>query len=250
MARYSAPMTGAAAAAGGRGRRAGSGPGRRCSGGALRPVAAGEAVAVAARRHAAAPGPPAPGAAPGAPAPQRPRPRAAAVLLPAVQASIPRQDITNKAGEWNDLDVVIDTTLFRPWINTSPATAGGSVAISEEMGKFGPVALYVGGTGEVRFRDVSYKDVNLKRFAKEEVSSNFRKQQLTPFQYAWSQAAADIDRDGDQDIFIGPYVFLGPDYLTAREIYGAVTLNPVRRVSAGHDWLRRATSPATAGPTS
>ena len=137
-------------------------------------------------------------AAPAAPAPGR------GGLLPAVQASIPRQDITNKAGEWNDLDVVIDTTLFRPWINTSPATAGGSVAISEEMGKFGPVALYVGGTGAASFRDVSYKDVNLKRFVKEEVSANFRKQQLTPFQYAWSQAAADIDRDGDLDIFIGP----------------------------------------------
>ena len=116
--------------------------------------------------------------APAAPAPGR------GGLLPAVQASIPRQDITNKAGEWNDLDVVIDTTLFRPWINTSPATAGGSVGITEEMGKFGPVALYVGGTGAASFRDVSYKDVNLKRFVKEEVSANFRKQQLTPFQYA------------------------------------------------------------------
>ena len=55
-----------------------------------------------------------------------------------------------------------------------------------------------------------YKDVNLKRFAKEELSANFRKHQLTPFQYAWSQAAADFNRDGDQDIVIGPYVFLAP----------------------------------------
>ena len=234
MARFSAPMTGAAAAAGGNAGR-GAAPAAAPGGGAPAGAAAaapggggrgGRAGGAPAGAPGAAPAGGAAGAAPGGgPAPAAPAPGRGG-LLPAVQASIPRQDITNKAGEWNDLDVVVDTTLFRPWINTSPATAGGSVAITEEMGKFGPVALYVGGTGAVSFRDVSYKDVNLKRFVKEEVSANFRKQQLTPFQYAWSQAAADIDRDGDLDIFIGPYVFLGPDYVTAREIYGAVTLNP------------------------
>ena len=228
MARFSAPMTGAAAAAGGNAGR-GAAPAAAPGGGA--PAGAPAAAPGGGRGGRAGGGAPggapggAAGAAPGGQAPAAPAPGRGG-LLPAVQASIPRQDITNKAGEWNDLDVVIDTTLFRPWINTSPATAGGSVAITEEMGKFGPVALYVGGTGAASFRDVSYKDVNLKRFVKEEVSANFRKQQLTPFQYAWSQAAADIDRDGDLDIFVGPYVFLGPDYVTAREIYGAVTLNP------------------------
>ena len=64
-------------------------------------------------------------------------------------------------------------------MNSSSASGGG--AVDDDMGTFGPIALYVGGTGEVRFRDVSYKDLNLKRFAKEQVSSNFRMQRLTPF---------------------------------------------------------------------
>jgi hypothetical protein len=211
MARYATAMTAAAAATGG---RAAAPP----------PAAAapagrgGDQAAPAGRggRGAA----PAAGRAGGAPAAGRGGP------LPEVAATVDRADVSLKPNEWNDIDIVIDTTLLRPWINTSPQTAGGSVAVSEDMGRFGPIGLYVGGTGEVRFRDVSYKDVNLKRFVKEEVSPNFRMQRLTPFQYAWSQAAADVDRDGDLDIFVGPYVFLGPDYLTAREIYGAVTLNP------------------------
>jgi hypothetical protein len=103
---------------------------------------------------------------------------------------------------------------------------GGSAAVDEAMGKFGPIALYAGGTGEVRFRDVSYKDVNLKRFAKEQISTNFRMQRLTPFQYSWAQAAADVNKDGQTDIIVPPFVYLGPDYLTAREFYAAETLNP------------------------
>jgi hypothetical protein len=131
-----------------------------------------------------------------------------------------------KDNEWNDLDIVLDATLLRPHINTGMRGAGGSVAVDEAMGRFGPIALYVGGTGEVRFRDVSYKDVNLKRFKKEETSANFRMQRLTPFQYSWAQAAADVNHDGQTDIIIPPFVFLGPDYLTAREFYAAETLNP------------------------
>jgi hypothetical protein len=224
MARYATAMTAAAAAAGGRATAPAGGGGR----GGDQPAAGrgGRGQAPAAGAAAApAPGAPAAPAAPaggraGAPAAGRGGP------LPAVAATVDRADVSLKPNDWNDIDIVIDTTLLRPWINTSPQTAGGSVGVSEDMGRFGPIALYVGGTGEVRFRDVSYKDVNLKRFVKEEVSPNFRMQRLTPFQYAWSQAAADIDRDNDLDLFIGPYVFLGPDYLTAREIYGAVTLNP------------------------
>ena len=139
MARFSAPMTGAAAAAGGnagRGAAPAAAPGGGAPAGA--PAAAPGGGGRGGRAGGGAPGG-APGAAAGAPggaAPAAPAPGRGG-LLPAVQASIPRQDITNKAGEWNDLDVVIDTTLFRPWINTSPATAGGSVAI-------------YGGDGQVR----------------------------------------------------------------------------------------------------
>jgi hypothetical protein len=144
----------------------------------------------------------------------------------AVTSVVPHPSIALKPGEWNDLDVVIDATLLRPHVNTGLQAAGGGAAVDEAMGSFGPIALYVGGTGEVRFRDVSYKDLNLKRFAKEQVSPNFRMQRLTPFQYSWAQAAADVNRDGHLDIIVPPFIYLGPDYVTAREFYAAQTLNP------------------------
>jgi 3-keto-disaccharide hydrolase/FG-GAP-like repeat len=144
----------------------------------------------------------------------------------AVTSIVARPPNALKPNEWNDLDIVIDATLFRPHVNSGAQGAGGSVAVDEAMGKFGPIALYVGGAGEVRFRDVSIKDVNLKRFAKEETSPNFRMQRLSPFLYSWSQAAADVNKDGNLDIIIPPFIYLGPDFTTAREFYAAETLNP------------------------
>ena len=44
---------------------------------------------------------------------------------------------------------------------------------------FGPIALYAGGSGEVRFKDVSYKDLNSKTEPKETVSRNFEMQRLS-----------------------------------------------------------------------
>jgi Domain of Unknown Function (DUF1080)/FG-GAP-like repeat len=179
----------------------------------------------------AAPGTP-PGArgtgapAPGGAAPARGAPPAGRGAPSAVTAIVPHPSITIKPDDWNELDIVLDATLLRPHVNTGLRGAGGSVAVDEAMGQFGPIALYVGGTGEVRFRDVSYKDVNLKRLVKEEVSSKFRMQRLTPFQYSWAQAAADVNRDGQMDIIIPPFIFYGPDYSTAREFYAAETLNP------------------------
>jgi hypothetical protein len=144
----------------------------------------------------------------------------------AVTSVVSHPSIAIKPDDWNDLDIVLDATLLRPHVNSGLRGAGGSVAVDEAMGQFGPIALYVGGTGEVRFRDISYKDVNLKRFAKEEISPKFRMQRLAPFQYSWAEAAADVNRDGQMDIIIPPFIFMGPDYLTAREFYAGETLNP------------------------
>ena len=181
---------------------------------AASPAPAGGATA----RGASAPGAPAPQGRAGTPS-GRGGPSA-------VTAVVARPSTALKPNEWNDLDIVLDATLLRPHVNTGLQGAGGSVAVDDAMGQFGPIALYVGGTGEVHFKDVSYKDLNLKRFVKEQISPNFRMQRLTPFQYAWSAAAADVNRDGHTDIIIPPFVFLGPDFLTAREFYAGETLNP------------------------
>ena len=150
---------------------------------------------------------------------------------------VPHPSNAIKPNDWNDLDIIADVTLLRPHVNSSNASSGG--AVSDEMGSFGPIALYAAGTGEVRFRDVSYKDINLKRFPKEQVSANFRMQRLTPFQYSWAQAAADVNHDGNLDIIIPPFIFIGPDYTTAREFYAAETLNPSTVYPVHHGRLRR-----------
>ena len=134
--------------------------------------------------------------------------------------------------DWNDINIVLDTNALRPIVNTT-LTNGG--AADETSGKFGPIALYVGGTGSVRFRDVSYKDLGLKRWAKEQLSPNFRMQRVNPFYYAFSVAAADVDRDGNMDFVSGPFIYMGPDFVTAREFYAAETINPSNQFSS--NWV-------------
>ena len=169
MARFAGTVTGSEAARGlppppapaaaGEGGRAGGRGGRGGAAGApaapaAAPAAPGGPPAAAPAAPGGAAAAPAPGAA-GAPAAGRGAAPAAAPagrggLSPAVRPSSPERQVA-QAGDWNALDIVIDATLLRPRINNG--RQGGS-AVSEEMGMFGPIALYVGGTGEVRFRDV------------------------------------------------------------------------------------------------
>jgi hypothetical protein len=106
--------------------------------------------------------------------------------------------------------------------------AYGQVAgsVATDMNAFGPIALYVGGTGEAHYRDVSYQDVGLKRFPKEQTSQYFTERRLSPFFYAFSVAAADMNHDGNIDFVQGPFIYYGPDFTTAREFYAAETLSP------------------------
>ena len=137
-----------------------------------------------------------------------------------------------KPNDWNDLDVVIDANIFRPWVNTSGSGGG---AADDDLGAFGPIAIYVGGSGEVHFRDVSYRDLSLKRMVPEQLSTNYRILRLTPFYYSFASGAADFDRDGNMDIVSGPFIFLGPDFTKVREFYMALSTNPSTSFSS--NWL-------------
>jgi hypothetical protein len=129
-----------------------------------------------------------------------------------------------RAGEWNRAEILIDANIVRAFLNDAGETASG--VADDDAGRYGPIALYAGGSGEVRFKDVAYKDLGVKTEPPEEISSHFRMQRLSELYYSWSEAAADINRDGIQDVVAGPYYYLGPDYTTAREIYPAQTRNP------------------------
>ena len=61
------------------------------------------------------------------------------------------------AGEWNTIEVALDANILRAFLNDAPGISDG--VADSAFGAFGPFALYVGGTGEVRFKDVSRKDL-------------------------------------------------------------------------------------------
>jgi hypothetical protein len=167
------------------------------------------------------------GAAGGAPAAGGGRGRGAGVQLPNVTEAT-----GYKATDWNDIDIVVDANILRLWLNKG---GGGGGAADETLGAFGSIGLYVGGTGEVRFRDVSYKDLSLKEAVPEKLSPNFRMTKLTPFYYSFASAAADFDRDGNIDVVSGPFIFMGPDFTKKREFYLALATRP--GVDFSSNWL-------------
>jgi 3-keto-disaccharide hydrolase/FG-GAP-like repeat len=123
--------------------------------------------------------------------------------------------------EWNDIGVIADVNTVRKLMN-----GGVSASQAVDINAFGAIALYVGGTAEARYRDVSYQDVGLKRFAVEKTSPNFTARRINPYFYAFSVAAADMNRDGHMDFVSGPFIYYGPDFTTGREFYAAETLSP------------------------
>jgi hypothetical protein len=162
----------------------------------------------------------APPADPNAPPPP---PRAFAQKPPA-DMPITRPDYSLKANEWNTFEIFLDVNIARLFINNGNEVTGG--VAEPEYGNYGPFALYLGGAGQVQFKDVAYGDAGMREFPKEETSSNFTKQQLTPFYYCFSAEAADFNHDGVMDIVSGPKVYYGPDFTKSREIYAELTTNP------------------------
>ena len=171
----------------------------------------------------------APGVA-GGPAP------APGVKFPEMQP--PPADIQH--GAWNELSVILDANQMRPNLNWGNQIGFG--ATEDDAQSAGPFALYVGaGSAEVRFRDVSYKDLGAMAVAPETVSPRFSMQRLDDYSYAWDAAVADINHDGVQDIVAGPFYYLGPTYSQRREIYLGNTYNPSTQytpnmVSFAYDW--------------
>ena len=146
----------------------------------------------------------------------------------------PQQGIRD--GEWNEIELLLDADILRAFMNDG----GGYASVAtEEMNGYGPIALYVGKDSEVRFKNVAFKDLAIKKDPPEEVGSRFRMQRLSPFYYGWSAAAADFNRDGKMDIVSGPFIYYGPDYLTSREIYPAEAYNPSTQYSM-NDWVEHA----------
>jgi hypothetical protein len=157
--------------------------------------------------------------------PEAPSPLPAGVSLP----SLDRPTGAYKPGETNTIDIILAWNNVNPKFNggrTSAGTPGIGGAVDDADGRYGPLAIYVGGSGEVRYENIAYKDLNARKFPKEQVSRNFRMQRLSEWYYSYAVTAADFNHDGIMDVAAGPYYYLGPDYTVAKEIYKAETFNP------------------------
>jgi hypothetical protein len=133
------------------------------------------------------------------------------------------------ADQWNNIEISIEANIVRPFLNDAPGTGrygenAGGVA-EDDAGKYGPVAIYVGGSGEVHYKNIAYKDFNIRLHPPEKIGAGFRKQQLNEFYYSWGAAAGDFNHDGILDVVSGPYIYFGPDYTKSKEIYLAHTFN-------------------------
>lgn len=120
-----------------------------------------------------------------------------------------------RQNDWNLLSITMDGDIIRPILNQSYDFIPGA---TEDRNEYGPIALYVGGSGEVRFKDVSFKELHLRQIAPEQTSTRFRMQRLDEFYYAWGATAGDFNNDGVLDIVAGPNYYLGPTFRTRGEI--------------------------------
>jgi hypothetical protein len=157
--------------------------------------------------------------------PQQPRPASPVKLPFEVPVSSLRQN------DWNELEFFFDANILRSILNSGNEVGG----VGDEG--FGPFAFYVGGGGEVRFKDIAYKDLSVKVRLPEKTSSSFRKQRLSDFYYSWGADAADFNHDGVLDVVSGPYIYYGPDYTTFREVYLGQSSNPATEYT-NDDWMQ------------
>jgi len=130
-----------------------------------------------------------------------------------------------KPNDWNTFEVLVDANVFRASVN---APVGGGLAIDADTGAFGPVALYVGGSGDVRFKNLALKDLQRRVTPAEKTSSRFRAQHFEDFYYGWSAAAGDFNHDGVLDVTMGNRYYLGPAFTDSREVYLGQAFNPAK----------------------
>src|SRR4051812_45329049 len=133
---------------------------------------------------------------------------------------------TLKAGEWNAVNITIGQE--GPASGSPAGTVGpnevlstfgpsATAALDEKNGTaFGAIALYVGGSGEVRYKDVAWKDLMRVVTNAEQISPRYTIRRLSTSYYGWGATTSDVNHDGSLDVISGPFYYLGPNFTEQR----------------------------------
>jgi hypothetical protein len=153
--------------------------------------------------------------------------RGAVPPRPATDVTLPvaRPNTELRSGEWNQVEVFLELNVIRTFLNDG-SEIGGAVDGDAAISGYGPIALYVGGAGEVRFKEIMFKDISVRNTPKEKSSPRFTVQQISDMYYSWGADAADFNKDGFMDVVAGPYIYFGPDYTKHKEMFPAIAVGP------------------------
>ncbi|RYC68019.1 FG-GAP-like repeat-containing protein [Spirosoma sordidisoli] len=154
---------------------------------------------------------------------------------PATPANLPlaRPNTDFRADDWNMVETFIELNVIRNFLNDG-AEIGGAVDGDSATYEYGPIALYAGGSGEVRFKDIMVKDIAMRVNPAEKSSPRFNVQCISDMYYSWGADAADFNKDGIMDVVAGPYIYYGPDYTKHREIFPAIAVSPSKEFTRTH----------------
>lgn len=176
--------------------------------------------------------------------------RATLTTLRPIASPIPVPGVERASGDyvpggWNSLNVLAYNDMLRPSLNGAPGSHYLPYSLAPaSAGRFGAVAVHVGGSGAVRFRNVHIKDLSRRVMPAPAGSPNYGRQQLDAYYYSWGPAVADFNNDKHPDIAAGPFFWEGPDFRQAREISTPVGYNPtidypqVSFITLAHDFNR------------
>lgn len=137
-----------------------------------------------------------------------------------VKLPFTRPDTSLRANDWNEVEFLFDANIVRTALNYGSQVGG----VADEG--YGPIALYVGGSGEAQFKNIAYTNLGRKVRDPDKTSPEFRMQRISDFYYSMTTAVADFNHDGHQDIVSGPYIYYGPDYTRRSEIALAESTSP------------------------
>ncbi len=147
------------------------------------------------------------------------------------QGSSGRRPPSIAAGQWNEEYITIGTEGPPAGSTIGPvqvvSTFGGRVPVDEKNASgYGPIALYVGGSGEVHYKDLAWKDLMREPDPKEQLSSHFTIQRLNQMNYGWGATTADVNRDGALDVISGPFYYPGPAFTEQVRYRDGVVYDP------------------------